>query len=358
MMKKLFLLVAGLMAMMGLNVQAQTLVDWDENGQFFFYPEDLIPEGGISYDEDNACFVSDGTPGKLLINLNGATIDFSEVASIVVNGSEYANDVWSNDDPIGYLTITDAVNGKINQWYGSRYNVNFKDYAPKAAKVDSVYWETRHIDVEGEETTYVAGEFYIDEIVLTKSVEQDPLAITGEMWHEWDDCLVANANIVGDFKGDVLLNTVLGPGAVFAGQMAGTVLGSIYADLSQYTGIYLKGTPGMQWRGMFNRQEMGDAGAYLEVIVTLNEDGEASLIFAENELLKDAPFVHLNSCKIPWGGSEGKFSKFNYIDGAGVAGVIVDAEDADAPIYNILGQPVDASYKGLVIKNGKKYINK
>ena len=30
----------------------------------------------------------------------------------------------------------------------------------------------------------------------------------------------------------------------------------------------------------------------------------------------------------------------------------------DAPIYNINGQRVDSSYKGLIIKNGKKVVNK
>jgi hypothetical protein len=33
-------------------------------------------------------------------------------------------------------------------------------------------------------------------------------------------------------------------------------------------------------------------------------------------------------------------------------------QTANSPIYNMAGQRVDASYKGLVIKNGKKTINK
>ena len=38
--------------------------------------------------------------------------------------------------------------------------------------------------------------------------------------------------------------------------------------------------------------------------------------------------------------------------------VIADTADENAPVYNILGQRVDESYKGLVIKNGVKYIQK
>lgn len=45
--------------------------------------------------------------------------------------------------------------------------------------------------------------------------------------------------------------------------------------------------------------------------------------------------------------------------GTGISGVVVDnADDADAPAYNIAGQRVNRNAKGLVIINGKKYINK
>ena len=30
----------------------------------------------------------------------------------------------------------------------------------------------------------------------------------------------------------------------------------------------------------------------------------------------------------------------------------------DTPMYNLQGQQVDSSYKGIVIKNGKKYLQK
>ena len=34
----------------------------------------------------------------------------------------------------------------------------------------------------------------------------------------------------------------------------------------------------------------------------------------------------------------------------------VKATDADSPVYNLAGQKVGASYKGIVIQNGKKRI--
>lgn len=44
--------------------------------------------------------------------------------------------------------------------------------------------------------------------------------------------------------------------------------------------------------------------------------------------------------------------------GAGVENVALDAAAENAPIYNTLGVQVDENYKGLVIKGGKKYIQK
>lgn len=43
--------------------------------------------------------------------------------------------------------------------------------------------------------------------------------------------------------------------------------------------------------------------------------------------------------------------------GTGISNITAD-ENADAPAYNIAGQRVNANAKGLVIKNGKKYVNK
>ncbi len=43
---------------------------------------------------------------------------------------------------------------------------------------------------------------------------------------------------------------------------------------------------------------------------------------------------------------------------AGIDAIIADEVAADAPVYNVLGQRVNENYKGLVIKGGKKYIQK
>ena len=43
---------------------------------------------------------------------------------------------------------------------------------------------------------------------------------------------------------------------------------------------------------------------------------------------------------------------------SGVSTVLMDAQETNAPAYNVAGQRVGANYKGIVIKNGKKYLAK
>jgi len=42
----------------------------------------------------------------------------------------------------------------------------------------------------------------------------------------------------------------------------------------------------------------------------------------------------------------------------GISNVAVSGKKATDVIYNLNGQRVDANYKGVVIKNGKKFVNK
>lgn len=46
------------------------------------------------------------------------------------------------------------------------------------------------------------------------------------------------------------------------------------------------------------------------------------------------------------------------LDFVSVDNVVVDNLDANAPVYNVYGQRVDDSYKGIVIKGGKKFVQK
>ena len=83
-----------------------------------------------------------------------------------------------------------------------------------------------------------------------------------------------------------------------------------------------------------------------------NEGINASIVKADG--VKISPF-RAYFTGIP----EGASAKLNFIDGeaTGINGVNAEAA-ADGAIYNLAGQKVSAAYKGIVIKNGKKYLVK
>lgn len=45
-------------------------------------------------------------------------------------------------------------------------------------------------------------------------------------------------------------------------------------------------------------------------------------------------------------------------DGGSISGVAADEVDVNAPVYNVLGQPVSKDAKGLLIQNGRKFYNR
>ena len=55
--------------------------------------------------------------------------------------------------------------------------------------------------------------------------------------------------------------------------------------------------------------------------------------------------------------SNNQIYSINGATSAGVKNITVD-ENVDAPAYNVAGQRVNDAYKGIVVKNGKKYLNK
>lgn len=113
-----------------------------------------------------------------------------------------------------------------------------------------------------------------------------------------------------------------------------------------------------------NKHKVGSANIYFcgnwkEALVTdgtqwiiKNEGINASIVKADG--VKISPF-RAYFTGIP----EGASAKLNFIDGeaTGIDGVNAEAA-ADGAIYNLAGQKVSAAYKGIVIKNGKKYLMK
>ncbi|MDE6561458.1 MAG: hypothetical protein K2K75_08770 [Muribaculaceae bacterium] len=186
-------------------------------------------------------------------------------------------------------------------------------------------------------------------------------AITAAWWHKWTG-FGADATIIegADTGCEYNIGKDLGEGSIVLGNP--TCDGDLYADLTAYAGIEGVATPGISIRFFFNRQELQGAG--IDTSVDTDEDGKFTFMFSE---LGNVEFVHLNFVKIleqwrggkwPAGLEAAVVSEFNAIPVGNAVESISNATTSDTVLYNIFGQRVDENYRGIVIKNGKKYINK
>ena len=91
----------------------------------------------------------------------------------------------------------------------------------------------------------------------------------------------------------------------------GSVSAQVYADLTNYNGIRVKGTPNKNVRFLFN--SLGNSNC-IEVVKTLNSHGVLELDFKDEVKLKDLAFCHLNCIKIPNGENGVSISEVKVFD--------------------------------------------
>ena len=138
-------------------------------------------------------------------------------------------------------------------------------------------------------------------------------------------------------------------------------------QLKSGTTIYVKGF-------ITNIDEMSTqyGNATFKIATTYNVDAEYKLSVYRAKYLEKANFTNENQIKlgdevivngkIETYNNEGRIASGGYIyslngNTSGINAVKADTE-ANAPAYNLAGQKVDNSYKGLIIKNGRKMIQK
>lgn len=116
-----------------------------------------------------------------------------------------------------------------------------------------------------------------------------------------------------------------------------------------------------------------DKGLYAEVVPVVDgvegemipvqgpEDAKAKRYYKMNVALP-AGLTGNVAFRIGCGGSE--LGLYHVVmegetaDTSAIENIIADEADENAPVYNVMGVQVDENYKGVVIKNGKKYIQR
>lgn len=191
--------------------------------------------------------------------------------------------------------------------------------------------------------------------------EEEGVELTAEMWSLYDgtgkDAEKVEGQIANwDWK--IGSGAAVGSGGVLAGTT--TVQETAFADLSDYSTMVIYGAPGNGVRFMFNRIEKGGQpadGKMIEIIKTLNDEGEATLDL-KKEMLRGVgddkqldDFTHLVTIKVPWG-TEAQIDAILLYKGTttGIKKLTEVGNDVVVSTYNAVGAKVAANAKGLVVK--------
>ena len=141
-------------------------------------------------------------------------------------------------------------------------------------------------------------------------------AMRADMFHKWTGCYADATQTQDAVYPANAIGSAAGSGATVLGMPSVGYLE--YANLTGCNKIVILGTPGLQARLLINRVEPlpegtegrdANGGAYVEIVSPLDENGILEIDLKENEKLKDAAYIHLNSLKRPWDGQTGVFTE-------------------------------------------------
>lgn len=160
-------------------------LEFDENGEAEISVTDLTASGCFSLDDETGVLTSVSTTewGQLKVNLPAEGVDLSSVTNIKVEQS-------GDGDIINTLEITDAVNGSLNVWYGSKYNCNFTDYASKATAVTSIMWSAPWQATKDGSMTITSIKLKANTIVAEKMGE--PVVLNTLPYYNYPDVTTTN----------------------------------------------------------------------------------------------------------------------------------------------------------------------
>ncbi len=118
-----------------------------------------------------------------------------------------------------------------------------------------------------------------------------------------------------------------------------------------------------------------DTGTYGNATYSISDDGTTTSeivvfrgYYLNNEKFTSADQIKVGDLVIVYGklvsyNGTDEINSGNYIyaiqrDPSGISSISADETNADAPAYNLAGQKVTGSYKGVVVKGGKKFVQK
>ena len=267
-----------------------------------------------------------------------------------------------------YHNIDKALYAEAARWGDYRRDVHRWQSAGQLYTVDSHYMAERN-RLLTQYFPYRSG-VVLDNILAFAQIDDfeapdDWAPLTASMFHLWNgteaDALVTNENPGAELN----LNQSVGNGGVVAG--FSSVGYNLYADISRYDRLVLRGTGG-ELRILANRQT--DHGEYKQIVVSFNEwdpywDHTLQAIVLPLADLRTAKtnqgttrvdaFTHLNAMKVQNGSVTLRGAWL--VPAVDTAVGTVHLQQAEGPYYNLNGQKVARPVgSGIYIRNGKKVV--
>ena len=270
-----------------------------------------------------------------------------------------------------YHTIEKAIYAEAARWGDYRRDVHRWQSAGQLYTVDEHYMAERN-RLLTQYFPYRTG-IVLDNILAFAPIDdfeapEDWVPLKATMFHQWNGTN-ANAQVINDNPGAELnFNRSVGSGGVVAG--FSSVGYNLYADISQYDRLVLRGTGG-ELRILANRQT--DHGEYKQIVVSFNEwdpywDQTLQAIVLPLADLRTAKtnqnkarvdnITHLNAMKVQNGNVTRRGAWLvPAVDTA--VGTIRKLSVDDGQYYNLNGQKVAYPVRGGVyICNGRKVVVK
>lgn len=358
----------------GTKVYAENLAGGDA-------PELLVSKKGGSF---SATVSLNGVSGQLTLtyktnkNFIKATVENAKAGDLVKSG----NDVSL---PITVAAGTASITIKIaNTSTGKGLNGrldNIKLFQGVGKKAPGLSWgtATRTVTIGAEDNKFPTLTNTYNLAVKYSSDDPDVAAIdatTGEITLG----MAGKANITAEFEGndeyeaakvsyELTVKDVPSVDLKNTPETAYTVakaLELINAGEGLEANVYVKGQ-------ITNIQDV-DTGDFGNATYTISDDATAAnaLLIYRGYYYDKGKFTSKNQIKVGdvvvvYGKLVKFYEKFEMNSGnhiysingvaSGVDNITVD-KNVDAPAYNVAGQRVNDAYKGIVVKNGKKYLNK
>jgi len=281
-------------------------------------------------------------------------------------GEESVVAVWDSL----YNNISMALYDEAARWGDYRRDVHQWQSRGELYTVDEHYMNERNRLLN--DYFPVRTDLVLNSIINYINVDEfeapdDWVALTADLWHEWDgtgaDAQVINANPGAELR----LNATLNSGSVVAGFNSVSYI--LFADVSQYDKLIIRGSGG-RLRILANRLE--DHGDFKEISIGLNDedpywDADLQAVALPLSELRDcntqrenAPrrdaFTHINAIKVESGSATVSGLWLTPAQPTDIAAIHAVKKSTAADYYSLSGQRVTRPTRGIYVKNGRKVV--